>query len=136
MTTDSNSQYAWFNVQANQQTVCFSCPEAFTGLPAEALAKVRCPRRSAVREGPLSAKVRRRVKLWRTAFFGGSYRLASRSLGEGPLSAKVRRRVKLWRTAFFGGSYRLASRSLGEGWWAYLDSNQGPRPYQGRALTG
>ena len=22
-----------------------------------------------------------------------------------------------------------------EAWWAYLDSNQGPRPYQGRALT-
>lgn len=21
------------------------------------------------------------------------------------------------------------------GWWAHLDSNQGPRPYQGRALT-
>ena len=25
--------------------------------------------------------------------------------------------------------------SLCENWWAGLDSNQGPRPYQGRALT-
>ena len=24
---------------------------------------------------------------------------------------------------------------LREKWWAYLDLNQGPRPYQGRALT-
>jgi hypothetical protein len=31
-----------------------------------------------------------------------------------------------------------ASRQLGNGsgvWWAHLDLNQGPRPYQGRALT-
>jgi hypothetical protein len=24
---------------------------------------------------------------------------------------------------------------VGGKWWAHLDSNQGPRPYQGRALT-
>ncbi len=28
-----------------------------------------------------------------------------------------------------------AATFAGESWWAYLDLNQGPRPYQGRALT-
>ena len=31
-----------------------------------------------------------------------------------------------------GKSYRRLPMKI---WWAYLDLNQGPRPYQGRALT-
>ena len=33
------------------------------------------------------------------------------------------------------GKFRFAPRNRPAGWWACLESNQGPRPYQGRALT-
>ena len=35
----------------------------------------------------------------------------------------------------FAGHASLATQVASEAWWACLESNQGPRPYQGRALT-
>ena len=36
---------------------------------------------------------------------------------------------------YSGKSFIVSNRSPIINWWAYLELNQGPRPYQGRALT-
>ena len=36
---------------------------------------------------------------------------------------------------FSGKSFIVTVSTKFQNWWAYLELNQGPRPYQGRALT-
>jgi hypothetical protein len=73
------------------------------------------------------------LKLRRDSLRRGGFYTSWNEPGRDGLPSRSSRRVARLRENSYGAA--AFSRCASEGWWAWVDLNHRPRPYQGRALA-